>query len=532
MKLLRKENIRAWRLISTPLTNIGRLRDSKPESPDNKRNIASFIAYGGWSDDYPAVVGEYNNWFFTASAVQGGCTAEQYIKDENTKRTISDALIHAYEGKDASIKIRAFEDLYYENDKLAVLTEENGLWVHSGHQRIQMVILPAYEGYLHTIGDLPAGMTKDDVPPTPAFKLDVPCNVKQFESLEEILKDQMSMNMGADIHNALDVLDLTKSAKQMIGNKAVPKYGEREFRRFCAEPGTMTEKGGNDGGYPRLAYLLAIINYYYRGALGFYDSLVTQEIQKHPEITEGVKNPEWINFKLFSATGTDPRYNVSVIARLMEPGLGKLTDYANRFGPGSKFVADGGASKLCEMENVVLKRGYCWTEEEAMAWVNSVKPHKLGYGKPVEKTKPEPFTVEPFKNVINSANPSLYVRSLLGEMCKLSVPVPGPVQPVPVGILDRASEVDRDALDTLFVLSTEDEHDKLFRGVIVELGHLRDGNRAAFNVLIESIGKQISSVPSAVKVEGTIETANGDLAIDKATLPVEESKGKKKASAK
>lgn len=500
------------------LTNPGRQHNSEETSLQNKKNITSFVQFGGWSDDFPSVVGDMSGtWYFThdPDLRPEGCTAEEYVARANRQRENLEINIRGDKTKNGPLLIEAFERMYCdETGTRRVLTVENMVWVHSGHQRTQFTLFNAFVESLRQQADSSVN------PKPPEYSLLVPCNVKEFDSLDEILRDQMSMNMSAEIHNPLDVLDLTKAARQAIGRAEYPLLAEREFRKWCAEPGTTSEDGGNDGGYPRYAYLLALINYFYRGTLGFYNSIVAPEKVPHPTIKEGVANKEFIDYREVAVKSKDPMSDASVIARLMEPGLDKLTKYASRFGPDSKHVAKGGTSKLSAIEVEILRRGYCWTEEEASDWVNSKKKFaETGYVKPDVPEKVEPFKVDKLVAIVNSSEPSTLVRKLLAELVNVVVPVAGPPGPVPTGVLAKTTKL-RNVLDVLDVLNVEDDEDATFLQLIEEIGQLRDASSVEYSKLLgqlltatDEATKRVASTLAKASVEGTTTSANGDVVV-------------------
>jgi hypothetical protein len=541
MKTLRQELTQYKYLISHLSTNVGRQHDSKAQGTENRKIIDSFVASGGWSNDYPCVVGEMSGpWYFTFEKQMRplGCTALEFIARENKRRADKYTELKESKSDDAPLLMKAFQDIYCENDVLVELTLNNAFWVHSGHQRSQFVMFEAYVSYLKSLQGIKEVDTKipDDerLHSVKEFSLLVPVNVKEFESFDEILTDQMQMNMAQLGVNKLDVLDLTKGGVQSIGTGAAPAIKERDFRNRCAEPGVMSKKGGNSGALPRLAYLLAIINYACEFAGDFYKCLVAPE-KLYPEggPEDGVPNPEWIDVKQFSATHTDPRYNPSVIARLLEPGLEKLSAYVKEYGENGSRLKENEESKVSAVEAGVYKRFYCWTPEEKLQWLDSIKPHKVGYIGPDEGAEKKPtntIKLEALKPAYQSDSLPTSLRLLVGELAEQKVPLPGapPVETKGLGMLEKFQSR-KTHVNT--VMSATDDDPLL--GIIETLGNLKDGDRAKYDQIIGQIKTIVDSAitkPGAenpnLPVEGTSTDAQGNVAVQ-SSEPATKSKSKK-----
>lgn len=519
---------------SHPATNIGRFRDSSLKSNDNLSLVEAFIVKGGWSSAFPAeLVAMSDRWCFDYDEVicLKGMDRQKYIDDENKRRVALFEATKADLTEDGKIAYQAMRDIFCDGgDELIPFDGgDEDYWVNSGHQRSQFVFVPAYCEFLRrkASGELPQDAT---------FSLDIPCVIKTFDNpqgsqaslLNDVLKDQMTANASAGSQNKLTILDLFVSAVLAIGRGASPALRETDFRSWSAEPGATSEKGGNKGAWPRIAYLLAYINYAYRQGLKFREALVAQEKVPLVGVEGGADNPDWIDYTMFNATNEDPRYNVSVIARLMEPGLEKLTAYAEQYGEnGSRNK--GNPTKLSAMEEEVLARQYSWTEVEAKAWMESVKPFGKSYKAPKPKEVVEKPTFTAMETAVKSYESSTFVRMLFGEQAKMKVPVQGQPPVDPTGTLVKSIEL-RDVIDAITSLDPKDATDAMFIGIVIQFRHLKDGNPDAFRdavgalhtamqgnaavIAIESAAKVLPEAEAKVLPEGVTETDNGDIKVE------------------
>lgn len=482
--------------IADPLTNMGRQRDSNKNSVDNVKNRSAMVASGGWSPEFPAVIVPMTSWPFVAAAVTGGMPAQDYIDKEMERRAavLAQKKLNATKDAESLLGYNCFVTLYCgEDGELIQLTIDNAYWVNSGHQRTEFVYYEAYCEYCRQKAEndkLPVG----DRVTLKEFSLKVPALIGVYTDLNDILSNQLGANTSSAIQNRLTVLDLTKAAVFAIGKSEAPLVNEREFRRMTSQNSLAAGKGANDGGAPRHAYLIAYVNWIYRFACGLVRDLNRPKDLPNATGEGNVPNPDYIDIADVALNHDDPRHNISVIARLVQPGLGKLSDYNAQYGPNSKgFLADPkkNPDRMSAIEKEVLARSKEWSAEELKDWEQSMKKNGGSYAEPpAAKVKAnDKETVEALSTLVTSTQVPTAIRAYLGEKLSMSTDLTD-LSAIPTGasakILDNANEI-----DAIFKLDRGIELDATFLRVISKLDLLREGDSDAYGKLLHKVAKDV-----------------------------------------
>lgn len=487
--------------IANNLTNMGRQRESTHNSVDNIKNRSAMVSSGGWSAQFPAVIVPMTRWPFIEGAIRAGCSVAKYLATENQARLDKFTAKQKNATKDAKslLDFNCWCELYCGDDgKPIVLTEENAYWVHSGHQRTESVFFEAYVEYCTQREANSKLAPEDQVKNFGSFELDVPCLVGDYDTLDDILADQLKANTSAGIQNTLTAADYTKAAVITIGDKEQPLINERGFRRLASQ-NSVDEGGGlNDGGAPRQAYLIALVNWYYRKACGLYDDLCRPE-EINPDGEGKVKNPEYVDFADVSLNQADPRHNISVIARLVEDKLTKLSAYNDKYGPNSKgHLADPtkNPDRMSKIEKEVLQRGYPWSKQELIEWERSVRKHAPTYHQPYVKPKAaDPKdTVEKLNALVTSSAVPTLIREYLGQ--KLASPIKvGDAVPTKADVKVLALA---DQLDFVYKLDKDVASDATVLTLMGQLDLLRDGDPSAYDKIVGEMEKKVTKALSVV----------------------------------
>lgn len=513
MKLKEQIKVAFAFLISHPVTNPGRQADSDPDSVENRTNIESFVTHGGWSDDYPAVVVDMaDRWPFTydPNIRPDGMTDLEFIaKDMVRRRKLKDD-IWAMDSDDKPTWMQAFEDIYTEEyeivetvdgvaksslgRRLIELTVENSKWVHSGHQRTQFVFFPSYVQYLkRKRADIESNATPETARiKYDKYKLEVPCNVKTFIDMRDIIIDQVAMNQAQLGVNRLKILDLTKTVIELMGNGIAPALTESDFRNYCAEPGNTTQDGlpARGGAIYRLAYHLGECNFSHEFHGNLWKSLTASKKKKDEATGKEYDNPDYIPVGSFNDMSKDPAWNPSVIARLLEPGLGKLKKYAAEWGENGSRNKDK-PSKLSAMEQVVLDRDYSWTKEEKSQWLAKRKPaNTLMFAPPIKEAPEEKFDPKTLETVATAQSFPLPFREYLGAKLGVKVPVEGKPAYLP-----DAQEVQDSimARRDIYNFIHASDVDSPVMQMIGALLLVRNGNPDGFNKLVDTFQGEIDA---------------------------------------
>lgn len=495
-----KHILRAY-IISTLLTNISRQSDSKPNSGDNLRMIEGFIATGGWSPEFPAKLSPMTAWPFEkqAGAMPNGCSAQEYVDSANKHRVERlaelEAILARANNNDSRDKagndLDAYREIYCEGGKLIKLTVKNAYWASSGHQRSEFVIDQAYTEWRrrHGIAAAANGAAGlDDKFPT--FSLEVPALVVEYADLNEVATDQIRGNSAAANQNKLGVLDYAKSGRRMIGYGMAPKVKENEFRQVCSG----LEKG-NSGAASRAGYLYALVDYYLTG-LGIDPALLSCMFasEKVPgnEGEDPVKNPNFIPVSWVALAHADPMTDISVIARLLEVGLDKLSKYDSKYGSGSEAAKkDPSKSLMSAIETEVLKRGYSWNKEEAASWLKSRKPNDGGTP-PVEQPKQTVFDPKQLEGLAAStAAPT--VVNLLAKSIKAGTVLGDDPEMLKI-------QSAKQGLDAVFA----GHGDATYQNLVIKAGLLREGAPEVFAAVAAKIETMLDkAIANIVKKDET-----------------------------
>lgn len=512
-------------VISTLLTNISRHNDSKPNSGDNLRMQEGFIATGGWSPEFPAKLSPMTAWPFEkrAGSMPNGVTAQEYVDAENKARKLTlekleKTLANATADdarKVAANELDAYKDLYCEADgSLTVLTVDNAYWASSGHQRSEFVMRQAYTQW-RWMRDQSVAASEDAgiKDKFPEFNQEIPALVVEYFDINEVAMDQIRGNSAAANQNKLGVLDYTKSARRMIGYGMAPKLKENEFRQICSG----LEKG-NSGAASRSGFLNALVDYYLTTGLGG-ESLINclfapTTIPSGIEGGDPIPNPNYVPVSWVALGHTDPMTDISVVARLLEVGLDKLTKYESKYN--AEFRKSGLAKddKLSAVEHEVLKRGYSWNKEEAKRWLDSRKIN-AGGTPPVEAKAEKKFDAKQLDGLASSPAAPMIVNALVKEikdgtsmednanMAKIQALKPG--------------------LDALFTAADDAD----FQAFVVTLGILRDADKALFAATLAECDAIVARKIKEAVAKPTAETPAVEAVVEPVAEKVKSGKSKK-----
>jgi hypothetical protein len=539
--IARMTDIHFMRLPSDGSTNVCRFLDSKPNGKQNLETISSMLNSGGWSHQHQAVVTPFNPWWFTpgSSRKPGYITAQDYLDHINVNRALHEITLRASGDID---KIEMFETLYCvknaDGSHTRYIVTLDDYSVHSGHQRAQYCVeqaclasIKARKAYESATMEARATMSV----PVPFNPL-IPCTVMEFESFAELQGDQMRANNNSGIHNDFTIIDVIMTCLGMLGNGVTKLIDESGFRKWFAIAGNVKEDGAAPGGTPRLAYLLAEICWYYGGRLKFFESITTSS--KKEIAGQTVDNPDWIDVKLFTEQSKDPRFKPSVIARCMEPGLDKLRAYEYFYKEDGRKNA-GKPTKLSAIEELILQRGFCWTEVEAQTFIDSLKPYGGKYTPPVGVVKvvdKTPQVIEAMKATAASTEVSITARKILAELTQSELVQVGAANlPAPVGFIDKISKTEfKGPIDGLTALNEGEESVKIFLSFVETVSVMWEGNHAAFERLVGSLGSLLADslkpiiIVEPATAEGAAINGNGD--VTTTTTPAEESVGETKSN--
>lgn len=480
-------------IISTPLTNLCRAKDSSPDSPNNKTLIKAFQASLGWSTQLPLVGCPMSLWPFTAAELPNGCSAQEYVDRENTRRADKHVVLSnnlSKEQKDADVcALQAFEELYCVDGKLIELTIDNSYWVHSGHQRSQFVFMQAYADHLLRLKAHVEGDVVED------YHLTVPViEVLSYTDINDIARDQMGINSSVGEQNRLQVLDYARTAVRIIGKTGAPKITEREFRNWCAEKGSGDSQGTNSGAYPRHGYLIAEANRAFFGKYPLYNYLVAPKTIPVEGEAEAVPNPVYIDLKDVALTHTDPLCSIAVICRLLD--FDKLSKYMATYGPhdskGNLKPADKDQSSA--IEKTVFARGYAYSEEEYAAWFLTKQGGKTipTYKGPVITTPVVAYKTDAAAAIIKSSSAADVLKDLLSEH----------VMGNKTGAVDLVNER-HEAFDLVYELDGTVESDKTFLSCLEGISGYREGNPDGYVKLVAAIKKLCDKALPAASTEST-----------------------------
>ncbi len=492
MKQIKNElsNIPFYLFIGDLLTNTCRQQNSEENSQDNLRMQEGFIATGGWSIQFPAVIAHMSNWFFNKSVdIPNGMSAEEFVAAEMARRADRLKRLEArvINPTDDEARVKAtneFESykLMFCDDKgkLRAVTAKTGYWVSSGHQRTLMVMFQAF-CERNRRSKLAAQAAEDagvDTKNLPEFKLEVPSLVMEYESLLDVVEDQTRGNEGASNQNKCTVLDCAKSSRIMIGHAMTPAVSENQYRTICSD------NGGNAGKNARHGYLLAEFDFQAgkKGVKGFLNHVFQPKTISVNGDT--VPNPEHIPLEWVSVDSKDPTANIAVACRLIEPSLRKLEKYDAREGSGNKAVqANKKDSALSGIEVSVLKRGKSWDKEEVTAWVESRKT-KPGNAGPVVKVTPK-FEISRLKAIEDSAGAPTMLQEVMEQVQK--------------GLLTPETETrianTQSAMDAIY----NAHDDTAYQELVVNLGLLREGDAKGFAKLVKEVNVMVDKAVKAIK---------------------------------
>ncbi len=496
-----------WHFISTNLTNMARQDDSDFDSVANLDIQASMLTSGGWSDQFPMAAISMKNWPFVFSPIrEDGCTAEEYIAKEmaNRERILAELEKNA-SSPDGAERLDAFRNLFCDKQNvLHKLTLAVAKWVHSGHQRTQFDYLPAYTQYLFRVRDINK-MPEEERPFLVEWNHDIPCVVGTYDTELDILKDQLLINAAASKQNKLKIFDMFKGAVTAVGTGHEPAISERQFRDMCAIPGITTDKGGNSGHGPRHAFLLALINFYYEGRLNFAKHILAPKKYDPDGSGKMIVNPNYIDIAEVALGHFDPMCDVSVVARLMEPKLKKLTQYVKtQDSARAKKIADGAKPEnvpdiVSAIEREIVSRGAKglgdpWSIEEALSWERSkckFAPQGIRHD-PLKEKKVEAFDPKKLDGVIESDRMPDVLRDVLAKFTGVTKDLNSDIDPN----ADTKAQDKKELLNGVWKLDTNNLFDRMFAECVVGVTQLKEGNPAAFEIVVPQIKELLDSVTS------------------------------------